>query len=291
MMRLPKSGGQGQGSSPRRFHGWLATWLQQRRRGRQAVANAGQPLVVPPVTNLRLWLKPESLTEAAGDEVAQWLDVSPTENHLGAHAMVVAPIRSLDTYNGQRGVTLARLENGDEVVGGLMANAPVWSGNQPRSLYVVYVVNDDNGYGSYNPNEGQMYPCHIAGQSSPNAVLRWFVLMERPDVSAFGCPYCAGYSAPADFGFGATQVFGTPRLAVLTYDGANARGYCNQALNATVARNYNTGSAPLTLGCSYDGSEFFHGDVLEVLAYDAAHDDATRGAIENHLMAKYAIEA
>lgn len=246
---------------------------------------------MPPTGNLRLWLAPDFLTEAAQAEVQHWPDLSAFGNDLEQHPFAAAyPIRSNQNYNGYQGMRFSRPGDDGDVVGGLMSLSSVWSGAEPRSFYVVYAINDDYGYGSYDRDVGNDYPCHIAGQSSPSEELRWFVLMERPDVTEFGCPYCAGYGVPADFGFGYGQTFYQPRLAVITFDGSHARGYFNKSLNATHARAYNTGAVPLTMGCSYDGGEFFFGDVLEVLAYGGAHDDLTRGSIEDYLVNKYGIE-
>ena len=55
MRKLPQSGTRGRPwSAARRFHGWLATWLQGRRRARQNVLLPA-PVLVPALSSLATW--------------------------------------------------------------------------------------------------------------------------------------------------------------------------------------------------------------------------------------------
>jgi hypothetical protein len=162
----------------------------------------------------------------------------------------------------------------------------VWSGAEARSLYVVYALNDVEGYGYFDYDFGQYYMAAIAGQTFPAVNQSWY-LKERPDVGSNCMPFLTGWAA--DYGFGSSQEFDAPRLATVTYDGTNGRGYVNGVLNATSAKAYNTTPVELSLGVLNDGQNSFFGDVLELLAYGEVHNSTTRAAIENYLMNKYGI--
>ena len=286
MVKFPKAQtGSRRWSDARRFRGWVASWLQDRRRGRRPVPGES---AVPPLGNLRLWLAPDFLTELPGEDVLYWPDLSAQSNDLGEHTTVVVyPVRSDSEYNGYAGVKFARRDlEWNDTIGALQSNAPVWSGAEARSLYVVYALNDVEGYGYFDYDFGQYYMAAIAGQMTPIVNQSW-ILMERPDVGPGQMPYLAGWAS--DFGFGNSQEFDAPRLATVTYDGTNGRGYVNCILNATSAKSYNTAPLELSVGVLNDGQYPLFGDVLELLAYGEVHNSTTRAAIESYLMNKYGI--
>ena len=82
MRKLLPSAGRGRSwSASRRFHGWLATWLQDRRRSRaQDVAAPGAG--PGGLGGCRLWLDAATLLLNDGDPVAFWEDQSGHGNNV-----------------------------------------------------------------------------------------------------------------------------------------------------------------------------------------------------------------
>src|SRR5690349_9765557 len=132
---------------------WLAVWLQDRRRKRRA-ASAESP-VIPPLDNLRLWVRADDLsTLDAGDAVDLWPDASPLLNDLVPHLNFFEdywdkPLLSNVELNGHKTVLFGspggllpdpELDPGHTA---LSTMNTLFSGAGPRTMYLVYQLESD----------------------------------------------------------------------------------------------------------------------------------------------------
>jgi hypothetical protein len=85
-----------------------------------------------------------------------------------------------------------------------------------------------------------------------------------------------------------------PRILSMTYDGTNQNVYSNGNFSNTffIGGNIATSTGTLQIGGynkSFDGEEYFYGQIAEIIMYNRAVTEAERQQVEAYLNTKYAI--
>jgi len=76
------------------------------------------------------------------------------------------------------------------------------------------------------------------------------------------------------------------RVFSAVVSGAAKKAWLDGTLDVDVASGDTMSNSVYRIGLDGNNAWYFHGKIQAVLAYNAAHDDSTRGAIEGILTAK-----
>lgn len=214
----------------------------------------------PSPGNLKLWLKPESLSALANnDPVSVWPDSSGNGNDLG-NAVGTEPTYKTNLLNGVAGVQFDGIN--DKMSRAVLTTSTIYS------MFVVFKF--DSAVGTYmlirNGNAGGY---GLLADTSNRAILHRVVatLSDGTITSNAELWSAVRTSAP---------------LAKLWVNGSNVA-----ITNDT--SNVNAPDSTFFLGCFAPG--FFHlpGRIFEVALYDTDLSDSNRQLWEAYLMAKYAL--
>lgn len=262
MRKLPHIGVRGRPLSPtRRFRGWLATWLQDRRRHRRDNADTTPvPLTVP---GLKLWVRVESLNALANNApVASWSDESGNGKHLVQATAANRPIYK-SAGDGSPAVFF------DGVNDVLATASPVFATNQHTIFIVARLLvtgaNDLIGTGSTASGDVLMVAYldrlrgHLWRGSNPNVLDGATMILD----SAFGI-----FEQEADANQITVRMTGADDATVVL--GGAAAGV----------------SKPVYLG-SRSAGYFMNGYVRAVLVFEGNPSAADKQRIRDYLIATY----
>jgi len=223
----------------------------------------------------------------SGYTVTTWLDDSwGQRNHVGtAWDMTVnvsghGPTWVANVLNGKPAVYFAASQ--------WLANlAPMWSGNQPRTIVALYTA---GGVEGVDP---------IFGQCGGSTVGSWFMMQSR-DVGATGDPYFCGYANDVS---GSTGQSGFWRRATIVFDGSILTTYANGSIyggpyDKSSLNTGNGGAAnEMFMGADWDAgsSATAPGEtatqlyIFEIIVYNEALSDTNREEVEGYLVTKYGL--
>jgi len=94
------------------------------------------------------------------------------------------------------------------------------------------------------------------------------------------------FTTPAATNNGSTAVGTQGRVFSAVVSGAAKKAWLDGTLDVDVASGDTMSNSVYRIGLDGNNAWYFHGKIQAVLAYNAAHDDSTRGAIEGILTAK-----
>jgi len=205
------------------------------------------------------------------DTITKWNDQS------GNNKNATSQVTTFFIKNAKNGNPAISFYNSRMVAPG------VFSGANPRTLFVVYYTNNTDGVSNT-----------ICGQNnlSSSDTGTYFLIQARND-ALNSSPYFAGYASDLT---GPAYQNNVWKVAVASYDGTTTNLYSNGNLENSGAMSlntYNQGDC-FILGCFYennfaDYAEFFKGNIAEILAYNRALSSIERQQVEGYLNAKYAI--
>ena len=239
-----------------------------------------------PTTDLSLWLMADTaIQKDLAGSVSQWKDQSGNANHAFQSATASRPISSIDVTTGKPTMKF----NG---AGHWMRIADSATLRPASQITIIAAINKNSDTNKYDKILSRPY--RTSGWSSPyysygfgeennNQTSFWVATTGAVARSLVPTVYLPN-PGPVIYG--------------VSYDGANQKMFLNGTLSATQAATGNldytgagTGTIDLALGAlsPYNLTNYFGGEINEVLMYNRALSDTERQAVETYLAKKYNI--
>ena len=160
-----------------------------------------------------------------------------------------------------------------------LKTANIFSGSNPRSMFVVYYINDILSINVV---------CGIANESSPDAGT-YFAIQARSDQNSN--PYFSSNTYDLTGPAFQSNIW---KLASADYDGITTNLYSNGSIANSGAMSLNTATSSFYIGCDYyqpapPTRSYYGGYICEILVYNKALSKTERQQVEGYLNAKYAI--
>ncbi|MBI4238107.1 MAG: thrombospondin type 3 repeat-containing protein [Deltaproteobacteria bacterium] len=219
-----------------------------------------------------LWLRADGgVTKDGSGYVSLWKDQTSLSNDVTEDSSDWQPQRIDGAVNSLPALRFDGIDDRLETATALFL------GNDSRSLFAVYKPTNDWQDGSMTT---------VAGQGGPTDADTQFLLQSNP----LGDPYLAwgmsGLSGPER----------TTAWKIGSADFDNSSGTVRLFKDGTLltsdTKTFNTNDTPFVIGTKYASwsySEFFDGDIAEVLVFGGTLTDADRNAVECYLSDKYAL--
>ena len=233
---------------------------------------------VIPTSDLTLWLKSDAGVTLSGINVTAWADQSGNNKNALPEA-----------YNPSINVANSNPTFASNVVNGKPAlyfdgtqylkTANIFNGSNPRSMFVVYYVNDILSINAV---------CGIANESTP-AAGTYFGIQARSDQDSN--PYFSSNTYDLT---GPAFEYNVWRLASADYDGTTTNLYSNGSLANSGEMSLDTANSSFYIGCDYYQPDpptrsYYGGYICEIIAYNRVLTTIERQQVEAYLNTKYAI--
>lgn len=227
------------------------------------VLASGRHVFTPPSpANLKLWVRPESLSGLNNDDpVASWSDESGNGNHLSDGSVPEQPLYKTNQLNGHAGVQFDGVND--------RLTAVVLSTNTIYTMFVVAKFFSATGTEAlFRVGEGGGYG--MLKDAGSREVLHRVVAALTDGAATTSAELWSAVRTSAPL----AKFFVNGVQKTITND--------TSAVNAPDAITY--------LGIFNPGAGlYFSGQVYEILSYDTNLSDADRQLVENYLIAKYAL--
>ena len=232
-------------------------------------------------TELQVWLKPETLSQASGTAVPVWSDSSGW-NHHATGAAGTAPTSSATALNGIRGVSFS----GSQSMILPTASALGLTNSDFEIFFVMQSTDGGIQFLSASAGANENYEMHLNGAAGLRFIPKapFDVNARSSDLGPAGV-FTTAVATPhilssrVDFNIDPTGVQ-TNYGGVARADGIDSSDISGEDVRTAYDNN-------LVLGRRGTGGLFYVGDMSEVIIFGAALNSAQRVMVENYLSSKY----
>ncbi len=223
--------------------------------GTNVISQGGTPTLNRPdaISGLLLWLRADWLNYNEGDGVATWNDTSGNNNHASQLTAANRPIFKTNMLNGK---PVIRFDGTNDVLT-LTSNI-----NTVRTVIIVEKWDSQIKSAAYPILLGHSSTYDFHGSTETGTNDRIFIGSYTNDFIEAGPVYNNGVSV------GWTLLY-------------------KDRSNFQLIELYPTGNVQFNNIASDRGSGFFHGDIAEIIIYNAVLTTAQRQSVERYLKAKY----
>lgn len=263
----------------------VASGIWDLRTAQRQRAAEAWPVAVPPfptISGLQLWLDASdadtlynatsggSLVAADGG-VARWEDKSGNGRHATQGTSSSRPLRKTAIIGN---LDVLRFDGSDDYLN-LLTDFRWW----PQGTFFVVLGNASNSNFWYGTDRADEDPQIRLSNSTSSGF--WY--------------YASSYKLQDDAGH--YDAIGTGSVRTILLNGTAYKSFSNGTLKnsstLTAAVSANNPTASHTLGAfiapNSNNSSYASVDIAEIIIYDSALSDANREAVENYLLAKWAI--